>query len=81
MKPRSVLMGLLFLAVSSLASAQDTNSGYVGGIGFGLGALGGLEYFVSSEMGVFGEARLDLLFAGGYTLPLIGLAVGANVYF
>lgn len=52
-----------------------------GGIGFGLGALGGLEYFVNAETGIFGEARLDLLFAGGFTLPLIGLAVGANFYF
>jgi hypothetical protein len=70
---------------------QGNTLGYGGGgarllltgeqIVFGLGGLGGGEHIVSENVGLFGEGRLDLYFAGGFAVPVIGVAFGVNFHF
>lgn len=49
-----------------------------GGAFFGFGLLGGAEYMVTPEIGLFGELRADLNFSGP---ALVGLGLGANYHF
>lgn len=45
---------------------------------FGFGALGGAEYMIADQIGLFGELRVDLNFGGP---ALFGLGLGANYHF
>ena len=51
-----------------------------GGAVFGLGGLGGAEYMVSDQVGLFGEGGFDVFFAG-LAVSIFKLGAGANFHF
>ncbi|HEX7004399.1 MAG TPA: hypothetical protein VF168_09460 [Trueperaceae bacterium] len=55
----------------------DSNGG---GAVFGLGGLGGAEYMLTDQVGVFGEGGFDVFFAG-LAVSIFKLGAGANFHF
>ena len=68
-----------------VASGSLTTGGSIGGFSLAAQALAGTEYFVSPEIGVFGEFRLGFNYVTGVPGTTIGflptLALGANYHF
>lgn len=51
-----------------------------GAIGFGLGALAGVEYEVAPMVGLFAEGNTNIYFAGPLGVFLPGFKIGANYH-
>ena len=47
---------------------------------FGLGGLGGAEYMLDGQFGIFGEGGFDVFFAGG-AVSIFKLGAGVNFHF
>jgi len=68
-----------------VASSSILAGGSIGGFSLAAQAVGGAEYFVSPEIGIFGEARLGFNYVTG--VPGFGFtflptfAAGANYHF